>query len=62
MRSASVGSCSGYDMKQSAKNASVAGVTRAPRTLLPQVEAIDGVLDAEGRIVKLALLDMPGMA
>lgn len=39
-----------------------AGVTRAPRTLLPQVEAIDGVLDAEGRIVKLALLDMPGMA
>ena len=39
-----------------------ASVTRAPRTLLPRIEAIDGVLDAEGRTVKLALLDMPGMS
>jgi putative ABC transport system permease protein len=38
-----------------------ADVTRAPRTLLAEIEAIDGVLDAEARIVKLGLLDLPGM-
>lgn len=38
-----------------------ADVTRAPRALLAEVEAIDGVLAAEARIVKLGLLDMPGM-
>lgn len=39
-----------------------ASVTRAPRTLLPRIEAIDGVLDAEGRIMRIGLLDMPDMA
>jgi putative ABC transport system permease protein len=38
-----------------------ADVTRAPRALLAEVEEIDGVLAAEARIVKLGLLDMPGM-
>lgn len=38
-----------------------ADVTRAPRALLGEIEAIDGVLDAEARIVKLGLLDLPGM-
>lgn len=38
-----------------------ADVTRAPRALLGEVEAIEGVLDAEARIVKLGLLDIPGM-
>lgn len=38
-----------------------ADVTRAPRALLAEIEAIDGVLDAEARIVKLGLLDLPGM-
>jgi putative ABC transport system permease protein len=38
-----------------------ADVTRAPRVLLSQIEEIDGVLAAEARIVKLGLLDMPGM-
>lgn len=37
-----------------------ADVTRAPRALLAEIEAIDGVLDAEARIVKLGLLDLPG--
>ena len=31
------------------------------RALLGEVEAIEGVLDAEARIVKLGLLDLPGM-
>lgn len=40
-----------------------ADVTRAPLALLPEIAAIDGVLAAEGRVVKLGLLDdMPGMA
>lgn len=38
-----------------------ADVTRAPRALLAEVQEIDGVLAAEARIVKLGLLDMPGM-
>ena len=38
-----------------------ADVTRAPRALLDDVRAIDGVLVAEGRILRLGLLDMPGM-
>ena len=36
-------------------------VTRAPYSLLPEIEGIEGVLDAEARIVKLGLLDLPGM-
>jgi putative ABC transport system permease protein len=39
-----------------------ADVTRAPLALLAEVAAIDGVLQAEARIVKLGLMDMPGMA
>jgi putative ABC transport system permease protein len=39
-----------------------ADVTRAPRALLADIKAIDGVLDAEARIVKLARPDLPGMA
>lgn len=38
-----------------------ADVTRAPRALLDEVRAIDGVLAAEARIVKLGLLDLPDM-
>ncbi|MFM7446389.1 MAG: FtsX-like permease family protein, partial [Tabrizicola sp.] len=38
-----------------------ADVTRAPRALLGEVKEIEGVLDAEARIVKLGLLDLPGM-
>lgn len=38
-----------------------ADVTRAPRALLGEVAEIEGVLDAEARIVKLGLLDLPGM-
>ena len=38
-----------------------ADVTRAPKALLGEVRAIEGVLDAEARIVKLGLLDLPGM-
>jgi putative ABC transport system permease protein len=38
-----------------------ADVTRAPRALLGEVADIEGVLDAEARIVKLGLLDLPGM-
>lgn len=38
-----------------------ADVTRAPRALLGEVKAIEGVLEAEARIVKLGLLDLPGM-
>ncbi|MCU0902610.1 MAG: FtsX-like permease family protein [Tabrizicola sp.] len=36
-------------------------VTRAPRALLAEIAEIEGVLDAEARIVKLGLLDLPGM-
>ena len=36
-------------------------VTRAPRALLGEIAGIEGVLDAEARIVKLGLLDLPGM-
>ena len=39
-----------------------ADVTRAPRALLADIEAIDGVLDAEARIVNLGRPDLPGMA
>lgn len=38
-----------------------ADVTRAPRALLAEIETIEGVLDAEARIVKLGLLDLPTM-
>lgn len=38
-----------------------ADVTRAPRALLGEVEEIEGVLDAEARIVKLGILDLPDM-
>ena len=39
-----------------------ADVTRAPNALMAEIEAIDGVLAAEARILKLGVLDMPGMA
>lgn len=35
---------------------------RAPKTLLPEIAEIPGVAAAEGRIVKLALLDIPEFA
>ena len=38
-----------------------ADVTRAPLALLDDIRAIDGVVAAEGRIVKLGLLEMPGL-
>jgi putative ABC transport system permease protein len=38
-----------------------ADVTRAPRALLAEIDEIEGVLDAEARIVKLGLLDLPAM-
>lgn len=38
-----------------------ANVTRAPQALLGEIEAIDGVLAAEARIVKLGLLALPDM-
>lgn len=38
-----------------------ADVTRAPQALMGEIESIDGVLVAEARILKLGLLDMPGM-
>lgn len=38
-----------------------ADVTRAPLALLDEVRAIDGVLTAEARVVKLALLDLPNL-
>ena len=37
-----------------------ADVTRAPNALMSEIEAIDGVLAAEARILKLGVLDMPG--
>jgi putative ABC transport system permease protein len=39
-----------------------ADVTRAPQALLSDIAAIEGVLAAEARIVKLGLLDLPGLA
>jgi putative ABC transport system permease protein len=39
-----------------------ADMTRAPRALLAEIEEIEGILDAEARIVKLGLLDLPWMA
>lgn len=36
-------------------------VTRAPLALLDEVRAIDGVLAAEARVVRLALLDLPDL-
>ncbi|MBI1172448.1 FtsX-like permease family protein [bacterium] len=38
-----------------------ADLTRAPRGLVEEIRAIDGVLAVEGRIAKLGLLDMPEM-
>lgn len=38
-----------------------ADLTRAPRALLADVRDIEGVLDAEARIVRLGLLDIEGM-
>lgn len=38
-----------------------ADVTRAPRALLAEIAAIEGVLDAEARIVRLGLLNIAGM-
>jgi len=38
-----------------------ANVTRAPRSLLPKVAAIDGVLAVDGRIAKIALADIEGV-
>lgn len=37
-----------------------ASVTRAPKTLLPRIQEISGVIAAEARIVKHALLDIAG--
>jgi putative ABC transport system permease protein len=37
-----------------------AHVTRAPKAIVDQIAAIPGVAAAEGRIAKLALLDIPG--
>lgn len=37
-------------------------VTRAPKALVPELVAIDGVAAADTRIVKTAMADMPGMA
>lgn len=38
-----------------------AGLTRAPRSLLDEIGAIDGVLAVDGRIAKLALADIEGL-
>ena len=38
-----------------------AGLTRAPRRVLTQIAAIDGVLAVDGRVAKLSLLDIEGM-
>lgn len=37
-----------------------AGMTRAPRSIVDRVEALDGVARAEGRIVQYATLELPG--
>ena len=39
-----------------------ANVTRAPKALVPEIAAIDGVAAVEPRVVKLALTDVEGMA
>ncbi len=39
-----------------------ASVTRAPKSLVPEIEAIEGVATVEPRIVKIALTDVAGMA
>ena len=39
-----------------------ATVTRAPKTLLPRIEELSGVVAAEARIVKQALLDLEGVS
>lgn len=39
----------------------IADVTRAPMALLEEVRAIDGVLAAEARVVRLGLLDLPAL-
>ncbi len=39
-----------------------AGVTRAPRSALAQIGAIDGVLTSDGRITRLASASMEGLA
>lgn len=39
-----------------------APVKRAPRSILPQVRAVEGVQSAEGRISAAAILDVPGIA
>lgn len=38
-----------------------ADVVRAPNALMGEIAAIEGVLQAEARIVKLGLLDLPGL-
>lgn len=38
-----------------------ANVTRAPKSLIADIEAIEGLAAAEPRIVKIALTDIPGM-
>ena len=38
-----------------------ATLTRAPRALIPEIAALDGVAAAEGRIDRVALADLPGM-
>lgn len=39
-----------------------AGVTRAPKSLIARIAQIDGVMTAEGRIQKLAMADLEGVA
>ncbi len=39
-----------------------AGVTRAPKRLIPAIAEIDGVAQVEARIADYVMLDMPGMA
>ena len=39
-----------------------AGLTRAPRALLNDLAAVDGVLTVDGRIVELALADIEGLS
>ena len=38
-----------------------AALTRAPRSLLPAIAAMDGVLQVEGRVAFTAIVDLPGM-
>lgn len=39
-----------------------ASAARAPKSLMPQIAAIEGVARSEARIVQVAILDVPGMA